>query len=179
METAQKEFIREERFSCPCCGKDYRAKITAQYDKDKTATAFYESEVFFNRCQRCHKLCCPRCEYVAGEGMIVCTRCTTFADCKHNQMSLEQEIFQRLVKLQGRIKRIEVSWSASDGGPRMSVQIRGRDGRKLDEWNDWMVLGNEERPGTEKIAEIIRYALGKRAIANCEVGFWYADFIIQ
>lgn len=58
-------------FHCPCCGKDYI--VTPEDHKS------------FDVCSVCEKPCCPDCESIAGEGVLVCTRCTSFSSCTHQE----------------------------------------------------------------------------------------------
>lgn len=85
-------------YNCPCCGERYKTLVVGHYDFDHPQQVGNDA-IEFPRiveratiadgtqlaiCDRCHQPCCPRCEHVAGEGMIVCTRCTTFPGCAHS-----------------------------------------------------------------------------------------------
>lgn len=90
-----------------------------------------------------------------------------------------EELRARLARHRRAIRRIEVVWNASDGGPRMTVTFKDSGGRQIDQWEDWMILGSENRPGTLIINSIIRNVLGQTAIEACDAGFYHRYYIIR
>lgn len=91
-------------YDCPCCGQKYEARITVseEYeDADGNITYLPGGLVWANTvrraktpqgetltmCSRCSEPCCPRCEYIFGEGIVACTRCTRSDTCVHDGRS--------------------------------------------------------------------------------------------
>ena len=77
-----------------------------------------------------------------------CTRCGVVhigRDCAVEEIAAvndpREELRLRLARQGNAIRRIEVAWNASDGGPRMTVTLKDRAGQLLDQWEDWMILG--------------------------------------
>ncbi|GEM_PF-6399122 len=83
-------------FDCPCCGKKITFISQSYYGRirhvsvtesliplihEKARTS--EDGVGLEICGSCNQPCCPSCDNLAGEGLIVCTRCTTYPDCGH------------------------------------------------------------------------------------------------
>ncbi len=94
-------------------------------------------------------------------------------------MDSNEELYRRLVVKRGQIHRIDVGWNASYGGPRMDVRLLGRDGQTLDEWNDWMILGQPGHPGSKIIPGIVRNALGDEAVISVEEGSFSLKITIR
>ena len=92
-----------------------------------------------------------------------------------------EELHDRLMRHGGAIGRVEVGWNAADGGPRMTVTLKGRDGRQIDAWEDWMIFGEDEpgRRGTDIIERVIRMTLGEQAIAGVEAGWFQRSYAIR
>lgn len=90
-----------------------------------------------------------------------------------------EELRARLARHGRAIRRIEVVWNASDGGPRMTVTLKDRADRQLDQWEDWMILGSGNRPGTMIIDAIIRVVLGQTAIEACDADFYHRYYMIR
>ena len=88
----------EETLVCPCCTMSYTVAIEGSLDVRRQivvdpmtiiiprsierATLVGGSQSL-DVCSTCNLPCCPRCESICGEGLIVCTRCTTYPDCTH------------------------------------------------------------------------------------------------
>lgn len=91
------------------------------------------------------------------------------------------ELHNRLIKHKGKIRKILISWNASDGGPRMDVRLAGNNNCTLDEWNDWMILGTRENPGAglHTIDSIIKETLGSGALNKCTVGAFHRHYEIS
>lgn len=172
MSQSQERVTREDLYTCPCCNKQFFAKVTYALDEIRALYAFRLA-----LCDDCKNPCCPRCEYVGGE-RVICTRCTTYPSCTHAHTSPEQELYQRLVLLRGRVRRIEIGWNASDGGPWGAVKLLDEAGGTLDTWNDWAILSSVGRSGVEIMEEIIVAALGERAIRERDIGTYFANFEI-
>ena len=76
----------------------------------------------------------------------------------------KEELRTRLLQHSSRVSEIFIGWNASDGGPRMDVSIKASDGSSVDEWNDWMILGNvgSHTTGADIITNIVKEVLGSR-----------------
>ncbi len=75
-------------------------------------------------------------------------------------MDSKEELVTRLTKHAKNISSITITWNASDGGPRMDINLIARNGSDLDSWNDWMILGDGGRTtGADIIINIIRSVL--------------------
>ncbi|HAU66733.1 TPA: hypothetical protein DCW61_05285 [Candidatus Uhrbacteria bacterium] len=75
-------------------------------------------------------------------------------------MDSKEELITRLTQHARNICWISVTWNASDGGPRMNIDLIARDGNLLNGWNDWMILGNRgESTGADIILNIVRSVL--------------------
>lgn len=75
----------------------------------------------------------------------------------------KQELHERLTRNAQYIRKIEISWNASDGGPRMDIVLRGVGESILDSWNDEMILGDRGgRTGADMIIGIVKAALNSR-----------------
>lgn len=92
-----------------------------------------------------------------------------------------EELHNRLTIHKGKIRKIFIYWNASDGGPRMDVQLFGNDDEIIDEWNDWMILGTREDScaGLRTIDHIVNRTLGERSIQNCEAGSFHRKYEIR
>lgn len=88
----------------------------------------------------------------------------------------EHELSRRLARQRGKLRRIEVGWDASDGGPRMDIRLLDSECRLLDEWSDWMILGRPTHSGSLIIRDVVERTLGHRAISHEDAGFQYINF---
>lgn len=167
----ERTFTREGLRSCPCCQISYWATVTRDGYDGRTLYAFRMA-----LCGQCREPCCPRCEHVAGE-TVLCTRCTGYPACAHDQMSPEQELYQRIVSKRGRVGRMKINWGTSSK-PRMNVTILNREEEVLDVWDEWCILGSGIRSGVEIMEEIIQAALGERTIGARTVMTYRANFLI-
>jgi hypothetical protein len=75
---------------------------------------------------------------------------------KEAVMNGKEELYVRLCKKRDQIRTIKISWNASDGGPRMNVELFDTNAVILDEWNDWMILGNTQTTGVKIIIGIVQ-----------------------
>ncbi len=74
-----------------------------------------------------------------------------------------EELHTRLSQHAASIGHISITWNASDGGPRMDVELKTASGDVVDRWNDWMIMGSDEGPtGCEIITNIVRSVFSGR-----------------
>lgn len=94
-------------------------------------------------------------------------------------MGSREELFNRVKKCKDQVRRIEIGWNASDGGPWMHVAFFDRDHKKLEEFQDFAILSSGNQSGVSIMAEIVEEALGPRRIIEREVGMYFVNFNIR
>lgn len=91
-------------------------------------------------------------------------------------MNAKEELETRVRKHAREIHRIEITWSASDGGSRMDVTLKGENEHVLEKWNDDMILGNTHLTGVQQILLIVGVALGQ-TIRIEDQGFYHITIV--
>ncbi len=79
-------------------------------------------------------------------------------------MNSKEELFARLNEFARYVRKIHVTWNVSDGGPRMDVTLFDEIDRVVHTWNDWMILGESNYPGTRAIQDIVKTVFGESSI---------------
>lgn len=90
----------------------------------------------------------------------------------------KQTLHDRLLAKKNNIGKIRISWNASDGGSRMGVTLLDRDGAKIDEWNDWLIMDSSGRTVHQAIQTIVEMVFGKNGIVDTDFGSFYANFVL-
>lgn len=94
-------------------------------------------------------------------------------------MSPKDELHYRLERHRSTLKKITVSWTVGDGGPWMTVTLYDRDNGKLDQWSDWLIMGDEFQSGVEKIMGIVESVCGAGAIFKRDIGTYYCNMTLR
>ena len=93
-------------------------------------------------------------------------------------MNAKEELFERLRQHAIETRSVSISWNASDGGPRMDVEIKAYGGGILTSWVDDMILGDIGGPtGSYIIIGIVQNVFGSRA-RLVHRGNFYLEFVI-
>ena len=87
-------------------------------------------------------------------------------------MNAQEELESRVRKHAQNIHHVEITWNASDGGPRMDVVLKGENGLVLDTWNDDLILGNQNMTGAQMMECIVGCALGRTFVVEKQEAFY-------